>query len=78
MDDGGLDNDIPILDELLDMRTRVCVTDFCLFVGVEPDLALTDVGDGGGEPLLRTEVDHGLEEFGGGWAIFGYRGEDCG
>ena len=52
MDDGGLDNDSSILDELLDMGTRVCVADFCLFVGVEPDLALADIGDGGGEPLL--------------------------
>ena len=72
MDDGGLDNDSPILDELLDMRTRVCVADFWLFVGVEPDLALADVGDGGGEPLLRAEVDHDLEGFGGGQAIFVY------
>lgn len=72
VDDGGLDNDSSILDELLNMRTRVCVADFCLFVGVEPDLALADVGDGGGEPLLGTEVDHDLQGFGGGQAIFGY------
>ena len=49
-----------------------------MFIGVEPDLTLADVGDGGGEPLLGTEVDHGLEGFGGGWGIFGYREEDGG
>ena len=52
VDDGGLDNDSAILDELLDMGTGVCVSNFCLFIGVEPDLALADAGDGGGEPLL--------------------------
>lgn len=78
MDDGGLDNDSPILDELLDMGTRVCVANFWLFVGVEPDLTLADLFDGGGEPLLRTEVDHDLQGFGGGWAIFGYREEGGG
>ena len=66
MDDGGLDNDPSILDELLDMRTRICVANFWLFVGVEPDLTLADGGDGGGKPLLRTEVDHDLQRFGGG------------
>ena len=78
VDDGGLDNDSSILDELLDMRTRICVADFWLFVGVEPDLALADVGDGGGEPLLRTEVDHDLQGSGGGQAIFGYWKEEGG
>jgi len=78
VNDGGLDNDSPILDELLDMRARVCVANFCLFVGVEPDLALADVGDGGGEPLLGTEVDHDLQGFGGGQAIFGYCEEEGG
>ena len=72
MNDGGLDNDSSILDELLDVGTRVCVANFWLFIGVEPDLALADVGDGGGEPLLRTEVDHGSQRFGGGQAVFGY------
>jgi len=67
VDDGGLDNNSPIFDELLDMRTRICVSDFWLFVGVEPDLALADGGDGGGEPLLRTEVYHGLEGLGDLW-----------
>jgi hypothetical protein len=45
-----------------------------LFIGVEPDLTLTDTGNRGGEPLLRTEVDHSLEGFGDGWEVFGYRG----
>ena len=71
VDDGRLDNDSPILDEFLDMRTRVCVSDFWLFAGIEPDLTLADRGDRGGEPLLRTEVDHDLEGFGGG--CIGYR-----
>ena len=73
MNDCGLDNYSPILDELLDMRTRVCVANFCLFIGVEPDLTLADGGDGGSKSLLRTEVDHNLE-----WSIFGYREEGCG
>ena len=73
MDNGGLDNYSPILDELLNMRTGVCVANFRLLIGVEPDLTLADVGDRGGEPLLRTEIDHDLEGFSDGWAIFGYQ-----
>lgn len=75
MDDVGLDNDPTILDELLDMQTRVCVSDFCLFAGVKPDLTLADRGDRGGEPLLRTEVDHDLGGFCGGCMVLGYREE---
>lgn len=73
VDDRGLDDYSPILDELLDVRTRVCVADFCLLIGVKPDLSLADGGDGGGKPLLRTEVDHNFER-----SIFGYREESCG
>ena len=71
MDDSGLDNDSPILDEFLDMRTRVCVANFWLFVGVKPDLTLADIGDGGGEPLLGTEVDHGLRDSAAGGRSLG-------
>ena len=55
---GGLDDNRAILDELLDMSTGVGVADLRLVVGVEPDFAFTDAGDGCGEPLLRAKVDH--------------------
>ena len=71
VDNGGLDNYSPILDELPDMRTRVCVADFWLFIGVKPDLTLADVFDGGGEPLLRTEVDHDLRDSASGGRSLG-------
>ena len=62
VDGGGLDDNAPILDELLDVRAGVGVADLRLLVGVEPDFALADAGDGRGEPLLRTEIDHGLDD----------------
>lgn len=61
VDSGGLDDDASILDELLNVRARVGVANLRLLSGVEPDFALADAGDGRGEPLLRTEIDHGLE-----------------
>ena len=62
MYDGWLDDYSPILDELLDVGARVGVANLRLLSGVEPDFALTDAGDGRGEPLLRTEIDHGLDD----------------
>ena len=62
VDDRRLDDNAPILDELLDVCAGVGVADFCLLGGVEPDLALADASNGGGEPLLRTEIDHGLDD----------------
>ena len=55
---GGLDNDMTVLDQLLDVSTRVGVRDFRLFCWVEPDFAFADAGDGCGEPLLRSKVNH--------------------
>lgn len=52
VDDRGLDNHAALLDELLDVRTGVGVSDFSLFCGVEPDFAFTDARDGGCEPFL--------------------------
>lgn len=57
VDGGGLDDHAAVLDELLDVCARVGVANFGLLSGVEPDFALTDARDGGGEPLLRTEID---------------------
>ena len=62
VDDRRLDDNASILDELLDVRARVGVANLRLLSGVEPDFALTDAGDGRGEPLLRTEIDHGLDD----------------
>ena len=59
MDDGRLDDDTTILDELLDVSAGVGIPDLSLLSGVKPDFALADTSDRGGEPLLRTKVDHG-------------------
>ena len=59
VDSGGLDDNTPILDELLDVGAGVGVANFRLLSGVEPDFALADTSDGRGEPLLRAEIDHG-------------------
>ena len=59
VDGGGLDDNAAVLDELLYMGARVRVANLRLLVGVEPDFALADAGDGRGEALLRPEVDHG-------------------
>ena len=58
MHPGGLYDDVSILDELPNIRPRVGIADLGLLVGVEPDFALADAGDGCGEPLLRAKVDH--------------------
>ena len=60
VDDCGLDDNPAILDEFLDMRARVGVSDFRLFCGVEPYLALADTSDSSGKALLRAKVDHDL------------------
>jgi len=39
--------------------SRVGVSNLCLLCGVEPNFALADACNGGGEPLLRAKVDHG-------------------
>ena len=59
---GGFDDNSAILNELLYVCAGVGVPNFTLLVGVEPDFSLTDAGDGRGEPLLRTEIDHGLDD----------------
>ena len=58
VDGGGLDDDMAILNELLNVGTRVSIRDFRLLCGVEPDFAFADAGDGCGEPLLRSKVNH--------------------
>ena len=59
-----LANNETIGHELADCLTRVGVGDFVHFIGVEPDLALAAANDGGGEALLRTEIDP-MRENGG-------------
>lgn len=58
VDDGLLCEDVAILEELLDVLAGVGVADLGLLVGVEPDFALADASDGGGEPLLGAKVNH--------------------
>ena len=53
----GLADDEAIADELADRLAGVGVGDLVDLVGVEPDLALTAVGYGGGQALLGAEVD---------------------
>ena len=48
---GGLDDDTTILDEFLDMSTRVGIADFSLVGRVEPDFVFADAGDAGSEAL---------------------------
>ena len=49
---GGLDDDAPVLDQLLDVDARVGIADLGLLSGVEPDYALADACDARGEALL--------------------------
>jgi hypothetical protein len=53
-----LDDHTAVLDEFLDARARVGAGDFGCLGGVEPDLALADAGDRGGEALLGAKVGH--------------------
>jgi hypothetical protein len=57
VDGDGLLDDQAIGDELANGLTGVGVGDFVDFVGIEPDLALSAVGDRGREALLGAEVD---------------------
>lgn len=52
-----LADDEAIGNELADCLTGVGVGDLVDFVGVEPDFAFAASDDGGGEPLLRAEID---------------------
>ena len=58
VDGGGLDDDSPVLNELLYMCTGVGIPDLSLLAGVKPDFALAAAGDRGGEALLGSEVHH--------------------
>lgn len=60
-----LGKDVTVLEELLDVGAGVGIADLGLLVGVEPDFALADASDGGGEPLLRAKVDHRAAEVKG-------------
>lgn len=58
VDDLGLDDDLPILDELSDTLARVGILDLSDLSGVEPDLAPADIRHSGGKPLLHAEIHH--------------------
>lgn len=60
MDGGGLDNYAAVLDEFLDVRAGVGVPNLGLLIWVEPDFALANAGDRGGEALLGAKVHHGV------------------
>jgi hypothetical protein len=51
VDDGRLDDDVSILEELADAGSRVGVADLGGLLGVEPDLPLADAGDVGGQSV---------------------------
>jgi hypothetical protein len=53
----GLADDEAIADEFADCLAGIGVGDFVYFVGIEPDLALATADHGGGEALLRPEID---------------------
>ena len=44
--------------EFTDVLTRVGVTDFGGFIGIEPDFAFAATEDFGGEGLLTAEIGH--------------------
>lgn len=52
VDGGRFDNDTSILDELLDVDTRVGVADLSLLSGVEPNFSFADACNASGEALL--------------------------
>jgi hypothetical protein len=58
VDNSGLYDDTTVFNEFLDMRAGVGIPDLSLLSRVEPDFALANTGDGCGESLLRTKVDH--------------------
>ena len=59
VDRSRLDDNTGVFNQLLDVCPRVGVPNLRLLGGIEPDFALADTSDRGGEPLLRTKVDHG-------------------
>ena len=51
---GGLDDDMTILDEFLDMSMRVGVANFSLFGGVEPDFAFANANSEAPTSVCRS------------------------
>ena len=52
VDSGGFDDDTTVLDESLDVSTRVGVSNFCLLGRIKPNFALSDACDARGEAFL--------------------------
>lgn len=57
----GFADDEAIADKLADGLAGVGVGDLADLIGIEPDLALAASDDGGGEALLRAEIDPTIE-----------------
>ena len=57
VDNTRLDDNTALLDELLHMGARVGVGDLGLLSGIEPDFALANAGNAGGETFLRSKID---------------------
>jgi hypothetical protein len=86
VDDGRLDNDVSILEELADSGSGVGVGDLGGLLGVEPDLSLTDAGDvgsqtegerGGGSRSVKGARELNLKAIKGGGGS-GMRGRSSG
>ena len=52
VDSSGFDNNATILDEFLDVCARVCISDFSLLSGVEPDFTFADFCNACSEAFL--------------------------
>jgi hypothetical protein len=48
----GFDDNSSVFNQLLHVRARVGISNFCLFGGVKPDFAFADPGDTRCEALL--------------------------
>ena len=59
VDSSGFDNYATILDQFLNVCARVCVSNFSLFSGVQPDFTLTNACDTCSEAFLWPEVHYG-------------------
>lgn len=63
VDDGGLDDDVSILEELADAGSGVGVANLGGLLGVEPDLPLADAGDVGGQSEGSEQNERGYVSF---------------
>jgi len=70
---GRFDNNATILDEFLDVSTRIGIANFSLFGRIEPDFAFANTSNAGGKSLLRPEIYYGQVIIREWWSkFFGY------